>query len=99
MVCSKRGNQSKNFPRKAEFTKKIGRFIIYEKYTNKNNNHIYLDFKEIYYSNNYEKIDMKIKLLQKYFITCLLSDNKITTYTDGVIELKKKFETIKFIIT
>ena len=37
--------------------------------------------------------------MQKYFITCLLSDNKITTYTDDITEIKKKFKTIKFIIT
>ena len=89
MVCSKRGNQSKNCPGKAKFIKNTGRFIIYEKCINKNNNHLYLDFekfKEIYYSNNYEKMDMKIRLMQKFFITCLLSDNKITTYTDGVTE-------------
>ena len=69
---------------------------------NKNNNHLYLDFekfKEIYYSNNNEKMDMKTKLMQKFFITFLLSDNKITSYTNGVTEFKKKFETIKFIIT
>jgi len=35
-----------------------------------NNNHLYLDFekfKENYYSNNYEKMNMKIKLMQKFF--------------------------------
>jgi len=31
LVCSKRGNQSKNFPGKAKFIKNTGRFIIYEK--------------------------------------------------------------------
>ena len=71
MVSSKRGNQSKNCPGKAKFIKNTGRFIIYEKKMYKyNNNHLYLDFekfKEIYYSNNYEKMDMKIKLMQKFF--------------------------------
>ena len=71
MVSSKRGNQSKNFPGKAKFIKNTGRFIIYEKKMYKyNNNNLYLDFekfKENYYSNNYEKMNMKIKLMQKFF--------------------------------
>ena len=42
---------------------------------------------------------MKIKLLQKYYIQCLFIDNKVSNYTESVIEFKKKFENISFLLT
>ena len=38
---------------------------------------------------------MKLKIFQKYFITCLLIDNKINCYTVSVTEFKKKFQLSK----
>ena len=42
---------------------------------------------------------MSIKIMQKYFITCLFLNNKATTYTDCAAEFNKKFEHIKFILS
>ena len=36
--------------------------------------------------------------MQKYFITCLLSDNKITTYTDDITELKKNLKQLNLLL-
>ena len=55
---------------------------IYEKCLNINNNHLQIDFeifKKCYISNNYENIDMSIRLYQKYFIKCLLLYSNINT--------------------
>ena len=42
---------------------------------------------------------MSIKITQKYYITCLFLDNKVSSYTECLVEFNKKFEHIKFILS
>ena len=41
------------------------------------------EFKKFYNNNNYEKINMKVKLYQKYYIQYLFLDNKCNDYINA----------------
>jgi len=46
-------------------------------------------FKTIYYLNKFNNINMNLKIMQKMYIKCLIIDNKISNYSDVVLNLKK----------
>ena len=84
---------------KARFNKNTGDVEIYEKCLNINNNHLQIDFeifKKCYISNNYENIDMSIRLYQKYFIKCLFLYTNINTYKDELNQFNIIFKEVKF---
>lgn len=97
LTCSKRGNNSKNCPGKAKFNRKSGLVEIYKECKNEINLHTTMDFekfKEHYDKNNFEGLNMELRLYQTYYIKCLIIDNKIRDYTDAnekfYIRFKKK---------
>ena len=70
LVCTKRGNKSNKYPGKAKHKKKEGKLIIYSKSIN-NNNHNGLtfdEFNELYDTDQKQKLNLNVKLYQKYFI-------------------------------
>ena len=102
LVCSIRGRKSGNCSGKARFNKLTNELEIYEKCVNINNNHKSIDFeqfKKLYINNNYDNIDMNIKLYQKFYVQCLLLDNKVYNYTDCIFIFNQKFHDKNFKIT
>ena len=81
LQCTKRGSNGKNCSGKAKFLKEEGKIIIYEKCDNSKNNHYmmnYENYKKLYYNNNFSYINMNLKIFQKYYIRCLIENNKIS---------------------
>lgn len=102
MVCTKRGNQSKDCPGKAKYEKESGKIYIYQKCNNNNEKHNKIDFEEFkdsYYKKQYNKLNMNKIIFQKFYIKCLVLDNKITNYTDAIFNFKKDFKDINFLLT
>ena len=102
LVCTIRRRKENNCPDKAKFIKNTGEIQIYEKCNNNENIHKYIDFeifKKFYANNNYDKIDLKIKLYQKFFTQCLFLDNKAHNYTEIKNIFQDKFKNIEYLLT
>ena len=52
----------------------------------------------MYHDDNYNNIDMKLRLFQRYYTLCLFKDNKDQNFIDVVSQFKNKFTNIKFIL-
>lgn len=92
LVCSKRGSIINPCNGKAKYNKETGEVIIYKKCDNSNNTHQQMDFeifKKAFLLDKYDKIDMNIKLFQKYYIKCLMLYNKLKFIQMQKINLKK----------
>ena len=101
LACSKRGTNSDTCKGKAKYNKKSGLVQIYEYCTNNINLHYNLnfdEFKEMYNKNNYDNLDMSLKIFQKYYVKCLLIDNKANTFLECADKFKTRFNDIKFIL-
>ncbi len=71
LQCTKRGSNGKNCSGKAKFSKETGKILIYEKCDNSKNNHYVMDyvkFKNFFYHNDFNSINMNLKIFQKYYI-------------------------------
>lgn len=102
LVLAKRGNLDKGCTGKAKFIKESGELLINEKCKNKNESHNKIDFeyfKDCYYKNQYNNINMNKIIFQKFYVKCLVLDNKITNYTDAIINFNKNFKDIKFLLS
>ena len=52
----------------------------------------------MYNKNNYDNLDMSLKIFQKYYVKCLLIDNKANTFLECADKFKTRFSDIKFIL-
>lgn len=102
LVCNKRGSLNGKCQGKAKYIKKSGLLIIYEKCINTKNNHssiTYENFKEMYYNNNFSNINFNLSLMQKYFIQCLIENNKVINFIDSKYQFNKRFPNKEYLIS
>lgn len=59
----------------------------------------YEKYKKFYYNNDFNNINMSLKIFQKYYIRCLIETNKISNYSEAKIIFKKQFIDIDLILT
>ena len=52
----------------------------------------------MYHDDNFNNIDMKLRLFQGYYTLCLFKDNEAQNFIDVVSQFKNKFTNIKFIL-
>lgn len=53
----------------------------------------------MYYTNQFNGIDMNLKICKKFYIICLFVENKAINYTDCIAIFKDNFKNNKFILT
>lgn len=96
LVCNKRGKTSKLCTGKERFFKDSSKIENYENCIDNKLLHDtinYEDFYQIYISNEFSNIDMKLWINQKYF-----ADNKVQNYVDWIEKFNIRFNNIKFIL-
>ena len=75
LVCSKRGYNNEKCKGKAKLNRKDGKLIMYEKCNNEDGSHDNIDFEKFFQmnkNNNYNNINMNLRIYQKFYIKSLL---------------------------
>ena len=96
-----KGEIKVTYARKTKNNKTTGIISIYEKCKNNNNHNIieYENFKEKIINHSSDKIDINLKIYQKYFIRYLFEIGKIRNYEKACIFFNKRFPKSIFILT
>ena len=87
---------------KAKFGRKTGKVIIYERCNNekyKHNKIIFDEFLKLYQKKELNNINMELTIYQKFFIKCLIMENKVHNYVEALESFKTRFLNIQFLIS